>query len=116
MAGALRQEPPRGKRFWVRKGPLTAVGLLSVAAVAVLLAGGVEGKLPFFGGLQGVMGESQRQPAPAAAVFYDLPELLVNLNSADDSYLKLAIALELESADQRRELDRYLPRLVDSFQ
>lgn len=52
------------------------------------------------------------------AVFYDLPEILVNLNSAGkkEAYLKIRIALELEDAKMQTELEPLMPRIVDNFQ
>lgn len=108
--------PAAGKGFWTRKSRLVAIGLPLILLAGFVVAEGAEGKLPFLGDLQGVMSDAPRQQAPVAAVFYDLPEFLVNLNSADSTYLKLSVALELESGERSRELDRYLPRLVDSFQ
>ncbi|MEQ1889163.1 MAG: flagellar basal body-associated FliL family protein [Alphaproteobacteria bacterium] len=51
-------------------------------------------------------------------VFYDLPEILVNLNSAGkkETYLKIRIALELENAQTQTDLEPLMPRVVDNFQ
>jgi flagellar FliL protein len=51
-------------------------------------------------------------------VFYDLPEMLVNLQTSgrQASYLKLKVALELENAELVRQVERALPRVIDSFQ
>lgn len=51
-------------------------------------------------------------------VFYDLPELLVNLNTGGKraTYLKLTVALELENQSVVSEVERVLPRITDSFQ
>lgn len=52
------------------------------------------------------------------AVYYDLPEMLVNLNSSGrkTNFLKLIVSLELESDDDIAQLERVLPRIVDNFQ
>ena len=61
-----------------------------------------------------------RAPAPPEAnvVFYDLPDLLVNLNtgSKQASYLKLSVALELEDEGGIDRLEKMLPRVIDNFQ
>ncbi len=57
-------------------------------------------------------------PPPKAAVFLDLPDLLVNLNSANrrTNFLKISISLEVESAADVQKLQALMPRIVDSFQ
>ncbi|MBA4802360.1 MULTISPECIES: flagellar basal body-associated FliL family protein [Euryhalocaulis] len=51
-------------------------------------------------------------------VFYELPELLVNINSEDGEtkYLKLKLVLELEDEALIETLDARLPRVVDQYQ
>ena len=53
-----------------------------------------------------------------AAVFFDLPELLVNLNSTGRraNFLKISISLELENQSDTEQLELLLPRIIDSFQ
>jgi flagellar FliL protein len=57
-------------------------------------------------------------PPPKSAVFLDLPDLLVNLNSANrrTNFLKISISLEVESAADVLKLQALMPRIVDSFQ
>lgn len=52
------------------------------------------------------------------AVFYDLPDMLVNLNtgSKKKAYLKLAISLELNHFSDISNIERVLPRIMDSLQ
>ncbi|OUR75697.1 flagellar basal body protein FliL [Alphaproteobacteria bacterium 46_93_T64] len=51
-------------------------------------------------------------------VFYDLPEMLINLNASgtDSSFLKLGIALELDDETVLPELEKLMPRIMDNFQ
>ncbi|MEP3245320.1 MAG: flagellar basal body-associated FliL family protein [Sneathiella sp.] len=51
-------------------------------------------------------------------VFYDLPELLVNLSTTgtDTSFLKLGVALELDDETVLPELEKLMPRVMDNFQ
>lgn len=51
-------------------------------------------------------------------VFYDLPEILVNLNSSGkkETYLKIRIALELEDSRTQMDMEPLMPRVVDNFQ
>ena len=56
--------------------------------------------------------------APREVVFYDLPEMLVNLNSGgrQSSFLKIQVSLELGDPDAIPEIEAVLPRIVDNFQ
>jgi flagellar protein FliL len=51
-------------------------------------------------------------------VFFDMPDLVVNIQSADGApaYLKLAVSLELDGADEKPGLQALMPRIVDQFQ
>ncbi len=53
-----------------------------------------------------------------AAVFYDLPEILVNLNSSGrkQNFLKIRISLELESPLDVSKVEAVMPRIIDNFQ
>lgn len=55
---------------------------------------------------------------PATLSFYDLPEMLVNLNTGGRkaSYLKIKVALEVDKDSALAELDAKLPRVVNEFQ
>jgi len=56
--------------------------------------------------------------AGANIAFYDLPEMLVNINtnSRKQSYLKTVITLELGDGNQIPKLEAVLPRVIDTFQ
>ena len=98
--------------------------VLFIILPVLLLVGGIAGA--FFAGLLDPLLGSEPEPvveeevAPVAtkAVFYDLPEMLVNLNSGGrkNSYLKISIALELTREEDRDEISTLLPRVVDNFQ
>ena len=53
-----------------------------------------------------------------AAIFYDMPEMLVNLNTLGRvrNFLKLRVTLELASAEDIITVESVLPRIVDNFQ
>ena len=91
----------------------------------LLLGGGGAGV--FFSGLLG--GEDEEaaeaeieeveEETPREVVFYDLPEMLVNLNwdaGRESSFLKIQVSLELDSAEAIPEVEAMLPRIVDNFQ
>ena len=56
--------------------------------------------------------------ASGRVVFYDLQELLVNLNTGGrkSSFLKIRISLELASARDKAKMDAIMPRVIDNFQ
>ncbi|MBM3513057.1 MAG: flagellar basal body protein FliL [Alphaproteobacteria bacterium] len=68
---------------------------------------------------------AEGQPAAAPAgegavgtVFYDLPEMLVNLNTPGRkrNFLKMRVSLELASEADINRVETVLPRIVDNFQ
>ena len=68
-----------------------------------------------FRGDQSIPGGRQE---PGLAVFYDLPEMLVNLNSTGRrrNFLKMRVSLELADEDDILTVEMVLPRIVDNFQ
>jgi flagellar FliL protein len=62
--------------------------------------------------------EAAQSAKKGPAIFYDLPELLVNLNSNGrrTNYLKLQVSLEIADDKDKPKLDQMRPRIVDSFQ
>lgn len=106
------------------KGGLNGKKLvLFIILPILLLLGGVAGAY-FAGLLDPLLGAKQQQaedevaPVETRAVFFDLPQMLVNLNtgSKKNHYLKIAISLELTREEDRVELTNLLPRVVDNFQ
>lgn len=55
---------------------------------------------------------------PPQVAYYDLPDLIVNIQTSDGSaaYLKLSVALELFSEDEKAGVQALTPRIVDQFQ
>lgn len=51
-------------------------------------------------------------------VYYDLPEMLINLNNGGKkiSYLKLRVSVELDAPEDVARLESVLPRVIDNFQ
>ncbi len=52
------------------------------------------------------------------AVFYELDDILVNLNtgSRKSTLLKIRVSLELESEEDKIKVEKLMPRIVDNFQ
>lgn len=91
----------------------------------LLLLGGA-GAGVYFSGLLG--GGKEASPAQASAaenqrvgpktVFFDLPEMLVNLNSTGrrPNFLKMRVSLELTSDQDIERIRALSPRIIDNFQ
>jgi flagellar FliL protein len=98
--------------------------IISAAGLAILLLGGGAG-LYFFvfsapekpEGAQAASAEPVPVTPPQVA-FYDVPDIIVNIQSADGSpaYLKLSASLELNTAEEKAGLTALMPRIVDQFQ
>lgn len=95
--------------------------ILFIVLPLVLLLGGGAGV--YFSGLLGgeetmTKEEVQEQAMHSSGVFYDLPEMLVNLNAggSGSGFLKIALSLELEGEADKEHLKKVMPRIVDSFQ
>lgn len=104
--------------------------LIVVAAVLVLILGGAAAAY-FTGLLQPVIdmlsgGENavhapegdQAKVISGDAVFYDLEEMLVNINTGGRKsvYLKIRVSLELETPSDIAVVEQMMPRIVDNFQ
>ncbi len=52
------------------------------------------------------------------AVFYEVPEILVNLNtgSRKSTFLKIRVSLEVAKQSDIERIERMMPRIIDNFQ
>ena len=100
--------------------------LLIIIAVAVfLVVGGVAGAY-FLGYLDPLIAKiSGKERATAETsvqgretVFMDLPELLVNLNTAGRraTFIKMKVTLEVEKKEHVPMIEKLMPRIIDNFQ
>jgi flagellar FliL protein len=92
--------------------------LLVVGGLAgAYLAGFLDPVLAMFAGKKTVAEETAGEMAKPA-VFYDLPELLVNLNTGGrkSSYLKMRVSLEVAGQEDVKRLEDVMPRIIDNFQ
>jgi flagellar FliL protein len=92
--------------------------LIAGAALVLLLAGG--GGAAYFMGWFGhgeVADAQQGHSDNAPSVYFDMPEMVVNLASSHDraQYLKLKVALEADSQANIDALQPKLPRVQDMF-
>lgn len=100
--------------------------LVLIISLAVLVVVGGTVTAYFTGLLQpliAMLGGAAEQKAeeaaiPRGAVFYDLPELLVNLNTGarKPTFLKIRISLELAKEEDIPIVQAVMPRIIDNFQ
>lgn len=95
--------------------------LIFVVLGLLLLGGGGAGV--YFSGILGDEPKESEQaaappPPPEETIFYDLPDMLVNIDSAGGrpSYLKIRASLELSADTDTVEVKALRPRIVDKFQ
>jgi len=69
-------------------------------------------------GKEGEKGAAVVREGPDGVVFYTMPEVVVNMQTADGrpTFLKLKLTLELPGEEAVEELDPNMPRLQDMFQ
>src|SRR5262245_9597937 len=125
VADAGKQAPPATDGTEETPAPPTKkkkTKLIILAAVPVLLLA-VGGGAYFTGMLAPLLGEDAGEAAavevpPEPTVFYDLPEMLVNLNSQGKkaNFLKIKVSLEVQDEEAVKQLQAVLPRVIDSFQ
>lgn len=114
-AGEAAAAPPK-KLFGSKK-----FLLIAGAGAAVLLVGG--GTASYFFLTAGKDAPKPEAPqafplVPPQVAYFDMPDMVVNIQSSDGSpaYLKLGVSLELESAAEKPGLKVLMPRVVDQFQ
>lgn len=99
--------------------------LIIVGAVVLLLVGGGAGAFftglldPFLGGGEhAAEGEGGEEAVAAQSVFFELPEMLVNLNTGQrkSTFLKIRVSLELSDPETIPRIQSIMPRIIDNFQ
>jgi flagellar FliL protein len=110
-----------------RKKKMAGKTIVLGIALPLLLVGGGAGAY-MSGALDSLVGAKKEAPGAEAAakaeeakknyVYYELPEILVNLNTADRKvhYLKISVSLELENKEDVSKVQAVLPRIIDNFQ
>lgn len=107
----------------VAKAGLSGKKIVMIAGVPTLLLLGSTGA--YFSGVFSPSAEHAAAPEQHAAtpvvsstVFYDLPEMVVNLNSTGrrTNFLKIQVSLELASDAYIPQIEKMRPRVMDNFQ
>lgn len=101
--------------------------LIIIGLAFFLIVGGAAGAFftgvldPLLGGGEehAEEGEGEKKKTDASeAVFFDLDEMLVNLNTGrrKSTFLKIRVSLELADADDIPKIEAVMPRIIDNFQ
>lgn len=106
--------------------------ILLLILVPIILLMAAAGGLYFTGMLDGLLGNQPQptaeaeaqpvgedgQPVASGAVFLDLEDMLVNLNTEgrQPRFLKMSISLELERESDLNRVQQLMPRVRDEFQ
>ncbi len=109
--------PARGRRVPGKK-------LVLFIILPFLLIGAAGGGIYASGLLDSLLGIAEQDGELVAeaelgpSVYYEVPEMLVNLNTSGRrvGYLKISVSLEVGSEEDFPKLDAVLPRIVDDFQ
>lgn len=93
-----------------------ALFLVVGGAAAAYFTGLLEPLIVMLGGADETAAEETT--GPVEAVFFDLPEILVNLNTGGrkSTFLKIRVSLELENAEDVARIEAVMPRIIDNFQ
>ncbi|MBV9332101.1 MAG: flagellar basal body-associated protein FliL [Alphaproteobacteria bacterium] len=92
--------------------------IIMIAGGLLVVVGGGGGAYMFMGHKSGPEEKVAQAPVKPPPAFYDLPELLVNLQApaGRSSYLKAKIVLEVEDAKLVEQIKPLMPRVMDAFQ
>lgn len=132
-ADATEEEIDLDDDFEPEKKKLSGKKIVLFFVLPLLLLGGGGAGMLFSGILGGGEGEKKvtavsagaeaeahggASAAPPKAVFFDLPEMLVNLNSSGrrPNFLKMTVSLELTSDADAIHMKTLSPRIIDNFQ
>jgi flagellar protein FliL len=126
--GADEGAPAEGEEGTPRKGKRKLIIIAAALLVLLLAAGGAyffffsgggeEEKAEGEDGEVVEIGEDGKPILKNQPVFYEMPEILVNLNSSNTgkpSFLKMKVTLELSGANDVPVIEGYMPRITDSF-
>lgn len=95
--------------------------VLFIALPVLLVVGGIGAAftMGMFGGGEETQADAGDKPIdPSKIVFYEMPELIINLQTDDPrgSFVKFTVTLELHDPDVLPKIEPLMPRMVDTFQ
>jgi flagellar FliL protein len=122
-ADATEEEIDLDEEFESQKKKLSGKKIVLFFVLPILLLVGGVGGVFLSGILDGDVKEaevadSEAPVVPPKTVFFELPEMLVNLNTTGrrPSFLKMRVSLELTSDLDAVRVEELSPRIIDNFQ
>ena len=120
-AESANTEGAEGEDGEAPKGKSKMMLFIIIGAVVVVLGGGFFAYTMMFSGQDEVMAEGEvveEAISKTPSVYFDLPEMVVNLSANDKraQYLKIKIALEASEQTALDALQPVMPRVLDMFQ
>ena len=111
-------EAPEAAEGEASKGGFLSKKLIIMATAGLLVLGGGGTGAYFFLSSKKPHDEKPVAVAKAPPAFFDLPELLVNLQTPGgrSTYLKAKIVLEMDDAKLIEQVRPLMPRVMDAFQ
>jgi flagellar FliL protein len=114
---------PEVKRFAGKKLVLFIIlpVLIVIGAIAGIFFSGILSKKESPKEATAEEAPVQAKPAPRQTVFFDMPDLIVNLNTGTGTqrrtnFLKISVSLELENPGDIELVTQNMPRIIDNFQ
>lgn len=114
---------PEGGETFEDEGGFGPKQIVLFIILPLLILGGVGAGLYFGGFIGGGAEEAQAEEHVMAedtstGIFYDIPDIIVNLNSAGRKprFLKISVSLELAKQEDVAKIETILPRVLDHFQ
>lgn len=92
--------------------------LVFAAAGLLLLSGAGAGGWFYLNGPTNILPETAKEAETKPAMFYDLPDITVNLADPDrrSKFLRLKVSLEVSDRANMTAITPMLPRVMDTFQ
>ena len=113
------EEPPKksgaGKLIVLIVLPLL---LLGGGGAGLFASGMLDSLLGLDVAMEEELAEVEEETGPTPGFFYELPDMVVNLNSGRrrQNFLKLSVSLELGTEQDVVAVEQVLPRIIDNFQ
>ena len=118
-----KEAPAEGAVAKSKKKLPGKVIILGIVLPLLLLSGGGAYFMGVFGSDKKELSEAEKKKLAEEArkknmVYFQLPDMLVNLNTTGRKvhYLKISVSLELEKQEHVRVVQTAMPRIVDNFQ
>ena len=98
---------------------LLPIFLVIGSVIGLYFSGFIDTFLVFPESESGEEESEPQEPVNLSAVFFDVPEILVNLSARPGQkpiYFKIKVVLEMNSAADAEQAEKMLPRIIDSLQ